>query len=51
MAGDSAAALKMAIDDSQAAAAVLAWSIGGYDLFIPYLLFHVLAVYVMFMDV
>ena len=34
-----------------AAAAALAWPTGGYNSFIPYLLVHVLAVYMLFIDV
>ena len=51
MADDEAA--KKASVDAEAAAAttVLAWLIGGYDTFIPYLLIHVLDVYMLFIDV
>ena len=49
---DDADAKKKAIDaEAAAAAAALAWPTGGYDLFIPSLLIHVLAVYMMFIDV
>lgn len=53
----AAAAKKKATDDAKAAAAAAAsaWPTGGYDLFIPhlpvYVLIHVLAVYVLFIDV
>ena len=49
---DDAAAKKKATDDAEAAAAAaaLAWPTGGYDSFIPYLLGHVLAVYMLFID-
>ena len=52
MAND-AAAKKKATNEAKAAAAVaaLAWPTGGYDSFIPYLLIHVLAVYMLFIDV
>ena len=44
---------KKATDDAEAAAAAaaLAWPTEGYDLFIPRLLVHVLAVYMLFIDV
>ena len=47
------AALKKATDESQAAAAAaaLAWPTAGYDLFIPFLLVYMLAVYVLYIDV
>jgi hypothetical protein len=50
---DDAAAKKKATDDAEAAAAAatLASPTGGYDLSIPYLLVHVLAVYDVFIDV
>ena len=50
---DDAAAKKKASTDTEAApaAAALAWPTGGYDSFIPYLLVHVLAVYMLFIDV
>ena len=49
----AAAALKKATDESQTAAtaAALAWPTAGYDLFIPYILVHVVAIYVLFVDV
>ena len=50
---DDAAAKKKATDDAGAAAAAvaLAWPTGGYDLFIPHLLVHMLAVYVVFINI
>ena len=47
------AALKKAIDESQAAVAAvaLAWPITGYDSLIPYILVHVVTVYALFIDV
>ena len=37
--------------EAAAAAATLAWPSGGYDLFTPNLLVHVLAIYTLFIDV
>ena len=47
------AALKKATDESQAAAAApaLACPTAGYDLLIPYIIIHVVAVYALFVDV
>ena len=49
---DNEVGKKKALADAEAAAAAaaLAWSTGGDDSFIPYLLVHVLAVYMMFID-
>jgi hypothetical protein len=52
MADDEAAKKKASADaEAAAAAAALAWPTGGYDSFIPYMLVHVLAVYMLFIDV
>ena len=48
---DDAAAKKKASAEAAAAAAALAGPTGGYDSFIPYLLVHGLAVYMLFIDV
>lgn len=50
---DAEVAKKKALADVEAAATAvpLAWPTGGYDSFIPYLLVHVLVVYMMFIDV
>ena len=49
---DDVAAKKKATDDAEAtaAAAMLAWPTGGYDLFIPRLLVLVLVVFVLLID-
>jgi hypothetical protein len=46
---DDKVAKKKALADAKAAAATaaLAWLTGGYDSFIPYLLIHVLAIYML----
>ena len=52
MADDEAAKKKASADaEAAAAAAALTWPTGGYDSFISYLLVHVLAVYMLFIDV
>lgn len=52
MADDAAAKKKASAHaEAAAAAAALAWPTGGYDSFIPYLPVHVLAVYMLFIDV
>ena len=52
MADDNAAKKKASVDaEAAAATAALAWPTGGYDSFIPYLLVHVLAVRMLFIDV
>ena len=50
---DDEVAKKKALADAETAvaAAALTWPTGGYDSFIPYLLVHVLAVYMVFIDV
>ena len=51
MADDAATKKKASADAGAAAAApAVAWPTGGYDSFIPYLLVHVLAVYMLFID-
>ena len=49
---DDEVAKKKALADAEVAAtaAALAWPTGGYDSFIPCLLVHVLAVYMLFID-
>ena len=51
MADDEVAKKKALADAEAAAAAALAWPTGGYDSFIPYLLVHVMAIYMLFIDV
>ena len=50
---DDEVAKKKGLANAEAAAivAALAWPTGGYDSFIPYLLVHVLVVYMLFIDV
>ena len=42
---------KKATNKAAAAVAALAWRTGGYDLFLPYLLIRVLAVFTVFIGV